>query len=176
MSLASRGRTRPPLKVPPMAHPSDLPQNQDGEMVTTRSEHDRWVVRKRRRWRCSFRASAVATAGREVEVRGRLVAFVAFAVICTFGCERVEDLRVLWMQGDLGVAYVGEGSVVERASADQETLVIATARRLSGRVTNDPEVTEIEIEETHFVKGTPEVLYRVESRSGARRTSHSASR
>ena len=80
------------------------------------------------------------------------------------------------MQGDLGVAYVGEGSVVERASADQDTRVIATARRLSGRVTNDPEVTEIEIEETHFVKGTPEVVYRVESRSGARRTSHSASR
>ena len=104
-------------------------------------------------------ASSV-TAGSEVEVRVRLVAFVAFAVICTSGCQRVEDLRVLWMQGDLGVAYVGEGSVVERASADQDTRLIATARRLSGRVTNDPEVTEIEIEETHFVKGTPEVVYR----------------
>ena len=55
---------------------------------------------------------------------------------------------------------MGEGSVVERASADQDTRVIATARLLSGRVTNDPEVTEIEIEETHFVKGTPEVGYR----------------
>ena len=115
---------------------------------------------KRRRWRCSFRASSVATAGREVEARVRVVAFVALAAICTFRCQRVEDLRVLWMQGDLGVAYVGEGSVVERASADQDTRVIATARRLSGRVTNDPEVTEIEIEETHFVKGTPEVVYR----------------
>ena len=67
---------------------------------------------------------------------------------------------MLWMQGDTGVAYVGEGSVVERASADQDTRVIATARRLSGRVTDDPEVTEIEIEETHFVKGTPDVVYR----------------
>ena len=38
--------------------------------------------------------------------------------------------------------------------------MIATARRLSGRVTSDPEVTEIEIGETHFVKGTPEVVYR----------------
>ena len=50
--------------------------------------------------------------------------------------------------------------MVERASVDQGTRVIATARRLSGRVTNDPEVTEIEIEETHFVKGTTEVVYR----------------
>jgi len=67
---------------------------------------------------------------------------------------------VLWMQGDLGVAYVGEGAVVERASVDQDNRVIATARRLSGRGTNDPEVTEIEIEETHFVKGTPDVVYK----------------
>jgi hypothetical protein len=50
---------------------------------------------------------------------------------------------VFWMQGDLGVANVGEGSVVERASVDQDTRVIATARHLSGRGTNDPEVTEI---------------------------------
>ena len=57
----------------------------------------------------------MAIAGREVEVRVRVVAFVALAAICTFRCQRVEDLRVLWMQGDLGVAYVGEGSVVERA-------------------------------------------------------------
>ena len=64
------------------------------------------------------------------------------------------------MQGDLGVAYVGEGSVVERASVDQGTRVIATARRLSGRMTDDPELTEVEIEETHFVKGTTEVVYR----------------
>ena len=97
---------------------------------------------------------------REVEVKVWLLAFFAFAVTCTLGCQRLEVLRVLWMQGDLGVAYVGEGSVVERASIDQDTRVIATARRLSGRITNDPEVTEIEIEETHFVKGTTEVVYR----------------
>ena len=58
----------------------------------------------------------MAIAGREVEVRVRVVAFVALAVICTFGCQRVEDLPVLWMQGDLRVAYVGEGSVVVGAS------------------------------------------------------------
>ena len=105
-------------------------------------------------------APSVAAAGREVGVRVRVVAFVAFAIISTVGCQRIEDLRVLWMQGDLGIAYVGEGSVVERASADQDTRVIATARRLSGRTTNDPAVTEIEIEETHFVKGTTDVVYR----------------
>jgi hypothetical protein len=96
----------------------------------------------------------------EVEMNVRVLALFAFSVICTCGCQRLEVLRVLWMQGDLEVAYVGEGSVVERASVDQDTRVIATARRLSGRGTNDPEVTEIEIEETHFVKGTPDVVYR----------------
>jgi hypothetical protein len=50
--------------------------------------------------------------------------------------------------------------VVERASVDQGTRVIATARRLSERTTHDPGVTEIEIEETHFVKGTTDVVYR----------------
>ncbi len=54
---------------------------------------------------------------------------------------------------------MGEGSVVERASADQGTRVIATARRLSGRATNDPAVTQIEIDETHFVKSTTDVIY-----------------
>ena len=98
--------------------------------------------------------------GREVEVKVRVLALFAFAVICTCGCQRLDALRVLWMQGDLGVAYVGEGSVVERASVDQDTRVIATARRLSGRATDDPELTEVEIEETHFVKGTTEVVYR----------------
>jgi hypothetical protein len=98
--------------------------------------------------------------GREVEVNIRVLALFAFSVICICGCQRLEVLRFLWMQGDLGVAYVGEGSVVERASVDQDTRVIATARRLSGRGTNDPGVTEIEIEETHFVKGTPDVVYR----------------
>lgn len=93
-------------------------------------------------------------------MRVRVVALGVLTVVCTFGCQRVEDLHVLWMQGDLGVAYVGEGSVVERASADHGTRVIATARRLRGDVNNDPEVSEIEIEETHFVKGTSEVVYR----------------
>ena len=37
---------------------------------------------------------------------------------------------------------------------------MATARRLSGRTTHDPGVTEIEVEETHFVKGTTDVVYR----------------
>ena len=50
--------------------------------------------------------------------------------------------------------------MVERASVDQGTRVIATARRVNERTTNDPEVTETEIEETHFVKGTTEVVYR----------------
>lgn len=62
------------------------------------------------------------------------------------------------MEGDLEIASVGDGSVVERASASQDTRVIATARRLSGRTTDD--MTEIEIEETHFVKGTTDVVYR----------------
>ena len=97
---------------------------------------------------------------KRIEVNVRVLAFVAFAVIWTCGCQRLERLRVLWMQGDLGVAYVGDGSVVERASVDQDTRVIATARRLSGRATNDPDLTEVEIEETHFVKGTTNVVYR----------------
>jgi hypothetical protein len=99
-------------------------------------------------------------APQEVEVRAWVVALFAFTAMWTVACQRIEVLRVLWMQGDLGIAYVGEGSVVERASADQDTRVIATARRLRGRITNDPAVTEIEIEETHFVKGTLDVVYR----------------
>jgi len=93
-------------------------------------------------------------------VNVRVLALFVFSVISTCGCQRLEGLRALWMQGDLGVAYVGEGAVVERASVDQDNRVIATARRLSGRGTNDPKVTEIEIEETHFVKGTPDVVYK----------------
>lgn len=102
----------------------------------------------------------MAAAPSEVEVRVRVAAFVAFSVISTLGCQRIEHLRVLWMQGDLGVAYVGKGSVVERASVDQDTRVIATARRLNAYTTADPAVTEIEIEETHFVKGTTDLVYR----------------
>jgi hypothetical protein len=90
----------------------------------------------------------------------RVLSLLAFSVICICGCQRLELFRVLWMEGDLGIAYIGEGSTVERASVDQGTRVIATARRLSARIIHEPEVTEVEIEETHFVKGTTEVLYR----------------
>lgn len=78
------------------------------------------------------------------------------AVMIGPGCDR---LRRLWDR-DLEVAYVGdESGLVERASVSTDTKVIASARRTGVRRTENPDVTELDVDETHYVRGTLDVVY-----------------
>ena len=71
-------------------------------------------------------------------------------------CDRLTILR----NGDLAFSYTGdETGAVERASVDSDTRVIASAKRVATRATADPAVTEIDVDETHFVRGTLNVVY-----------------
>ncbi len=90
----------------------------------------------------------------------RIFASLLLAVICASGCQRLNTLRIVWKDLGLSFSYRGEGSVTERASVAHDTRVIATAKRLGARTTVDPDVSEVEIEETHFVKGTTQVVYK----------------
>jgi len=76
------------------------------------------------------------------------------------GCERLDTLVTLFRNSDLEFLYTGDAvRGPERASVSSNTRVVAQARRLDVRATADPSVTEIEIEETHFRVGQPDVLY-----------------
>jgi hypothetical protein len=95
-----------------------------------------------------------------------------WALICTgafligSGCD---SLTRLW-DGDLEMAYLGdESGYVERASVSTGTKVIASARRVEVRRTQDPEVTELDVDETHYARGTLDVVYtgRIVFRCGA---------
>jgi hypothetical protein len=78
------------------------------------------------------------------------------AILAALGCNQLD---LLW-NSDLEFHYVGdEFGRVERASVSTGTRVIATAKRLDVRMTDNPEVTEIDVDETHFVRGTLNVVY-----------------
>jgi hypothetical protein len=60
---------------------------------------------------------------------------------------------------DLAFSYIGDdtGAVV-RASVDSDTQVIASAKRVATRAITDPAGAEIDVDETHFVRGTLNVV------------------
>ena len=92
----------------------------------------------------------------------RLAAGLALllAAVLGAGCERFDTLVTLFRNSDLEFLYTGDAvRGPERASVSLNTRVVAQARRLNVRPTADPSVTEIEIEETHFRVGRPDVLY-----------------
>jgi hypothetical protein len=61
---------------------------------------------------------------------------------------------------DLAFSYQGDSQdLVDHASVDSDTRVIASAKRVAIRSMSDPAVSEIEVTETHFVRGTLEVVY-----------------
>jgi hypothetical protein len=71
-------------------------------------------------------------------------------------CDRLTMLR----DRDLAFSYTGDDAgAVERASVDSNTRVIASAKRVATRATPDPAVTEVDVDETHFVPGTLNVVY-----------------
>jgi hypothetical protein len=76
------------------------------------------------------------------------------------GCQRFDRIAALLRDHDLEFHFIGDDvGKVERASVSVDTRVIATARQSQTRVTANPAVTEVEVEETHFVRGTLTVTY-----------------
>jgi hypothetical protein len=77
-----------------------------------------------------------------------------FACVC--GCDKLTMIA----NHDLEFSYLGDGQGgADRASVSSRTRVIASARRVAVRSTSDPAVTEIDVDETHFVRGTLTVVY-----------------
>ena len=58
-------------------------------------------------------------------MRVRVAAFVALAVICTSGCQRVEDLRVLWMQADMQEARAMARRAAEGGDDGTNDLIVS---------------------------------------------------
>ena len=74
------------------------------------------------------------------------------------GCE---PFRMVW-NSDLEYHAVGdEFDRVELVSISSKTRVIASAKRVDIRTTSNPDVTELDVDETHYVRGTLEVVYTV---------------
>lgn len=81
---------------------------------------------------------------------------VVFAAGLLAACDQLTMLR----NRDLAFSYTGDDTgAVERASVDSNTQVIASAKRVATRATTDPAVAEIDVDETHFVRGTLNVVY-----------------
>ena len=81
---------------------------------------------------------------------------VVFAAGLLASCDQLTMLR----NRDLAFSYTGDDTgAVERASVDSNTQVIASAKRIATRATTDPAVSEVDVDETHFVRGTPNVVY-----------------
>jgi hypothetical protein len=88
------------------------------------------------------------------------IAFRALSVALGAGLVASCCRVMLPVDGDLSWAYLGdEAGTVDRASVASDTKVIASAKRLATRATAESAVTEIHVEETHFVRGTLTVLY-----------------
>jgi len=82
---------------------------------------------------------------------------LTLVILLAPGCNQLN----LLLNADLEFAYIGdESGQVERASVSTGTRVIASARRSGTRMTDDPAVTEIDVDETHFVRGTLDVVYK----------------
>ena len=81
---------------------------------------------------------------------------LVFAAGLLASCDRLTMLR----NRDLSFSYTGDDvGAVERASVASDTRVIASATRVAIRATTDPAVVEIDVDETHFVRGTLNVVY-----------------
>ena len=84
------------------------------------------------------------------------VLLIMFAAGLLASCDRVTMLR----NHDLAFSYTGNDTgSVERASVDSYSRVIASAKRVATRTTTDPAVAEIDVDETHFIRGTLSVVY-----------------
>ena len=84
------------------------------------------------------------------------VVMLATALLGGVGCDKITML----VNHDLAFSYLSDSQGnVDRASVDSDTRVIASARRVAVRSTTDPAVTEIDVDETHFVRGTLTVVY-----------------
>src|SRR5688572_25020011 len=81
---------------------------------------------------------------------------VAAAVVLSVGCD---PARVLWRDGDLEWSYQRNDGRVERVSAAKEHSEIARGKLLAIRPTENSDVTEIDVEETHYVWRTSKVVY-----------------
>ena len=94
--------------------------------------------------------------------RPRLARLLALACAAgvSAGCDNLDRIAVLLRDHDLEFHYLGDDAGhVERASVSVDTRVIATARHTETRGTADPALTEVEVEEMHFVRGTLDVTY-----------------
>jgi hypothetical protein len=90
------------------------------------------------------------------ESRGLALLLPATVLACAFGCEKLTIIA----NRDLEFSYLGDGREgVDRASVSSHTRVIAAAHRVAMRSTTDPAVTEIDVDETHFVPGTLTAVY-----------------
>jgi hypothetical protein len=90
-----------------------------------------------------------------MSILSRLLSVVLAAGLLA-SCDRLTML----LNRDLAFSYTGDDTgAVERASVDSDTRVIASAKRVATRATTDPAVTEVDVDETHFVRGTPNVVY-----------------
>lgn len=78
------------------------------------------------------------------------------AMLLVASCDRLRR----WSDLDLELGYLGDKSgFVERASASTGAKVIASARRVGVRHTEHPDVTDLDVDETHYVRGTRDVVY-----------------
>jgi hypothetical protein len=84
------------------------------------------------------------------------VLMLSTALLGAFGCDSVTRFA----NRDLEFAYQGDSQGgVDRASVDSNTRVIASAQRVAVRSATDPAATEIDVDETHFVRGTLTIVY-----------------
>jgi len=90
-----------------------------------------------------------------MSIVSRLLSVVLAAGLLA-SCDRLTML----LNRDLAFSYTSDDTgAVECASVDSDTRVIASAKRAATRAMTDPAVTEIDVDETHFVRGTLNVVY-----------------
>jgi hypothetical protein len=88
------------------------------------------------------------------------IVFRVLSVVIAAGLLASCDRVTMWRNRDLAFSYTGDDTgSVERASVDSDSRVIASAKRVGTRATTDPAVTEIDVDETHFIRGTLNVVY-----------------
>ena len=81
------------------------------------------------------------------------------SVVFAAGLLASRDQLTMLRNRDLAFSYTGDHTgAVERASVDSDTQVIASAKRVATRATRDPAVAEIDVDETHFVRGALNVV------------------
>ena len=103
---------------------------------------------------------------------GSRVLSVVFAAGLLASCDQLTMLR----HRDLAFSYAGDRTgAVERASVDSDTQVTASAKRVATQATGDTGSGQIDVDETRFVRGTLNVVYRAGSCFTVGRVRHGAS-